>query len=59
MSRLIAFAASAARAVARPFRRRPAHDPLEAHRAAVARDVAVSKHHRAANHSWTGGGSAQ
>ncbi|MGW4382819.1 hypothetical protein [Kitasatospora sp. NPDC004531] len=59
MPRLIELAVSAARAAARPFRRRPAHDPTEAHRAEVARDAAAARHHRAANHSWTGGGSAQ
>ncbi|MFE1318065.1 hypothetical protein [Kitasatospora phosalacinea] len=60
MPRLLALAASAARAAARPFRRRGrAYDHAEAHRAEVDRAAAVSRHHRAANHSWTGGGSAQ
>ncbi|MFD7642612.1 hypothetical protein ACFV4P_18350 [Kitasatospora sp. NPDC059795] len=59
MPRLIELAGSAARAVARPFRRGAAHDPTEAHRAEVAREAAAARHHRAANHSWTGGGGAQ
>ncbi|GGQ59566.1 hypothetical protein [Kitasatospora griseola] len=60
MLRLIEIAVSAARAVARPFRsRRPAHDHAEAHRAEVGRDAAAARHHRSANHSWTGGGPAQ
>ncbi|MFI9788185.1 hypothetical protein ACIHEI_32470 [Kitasatospora sp. NPDC051984] len=40
-------------------RRRPAYDHTEAHRAAVGRDVAAARHHRSANHTWTGGGPAQ
>ncbi|MFJ5925781.1 hypothetical protein ACIQF6_24545 [Kitasatospora sp. NPDC092948] len=60
MPRLIEIAVSAARAAARPFRaRRPAYDHAEAHRAAVGRDVAAARHHRPANHTWTGGGPAQ
>ncbi|WP_033223091.1 hypothetical protein [Kitasatospora phosalacinea] len=60
MPRLLALAASAARAAAKPFRtKRYAYDHAEAHRAQIDRDVAVSRHHRAANHSWTGGNSAQ
>ncbi|GLW52433.1 hypothetical protein [Kitasatospora phosalacinea] len=64
MPRLLALAASAARAAARaaarPFRRRGrAYDRAGAHRAEVDRAAAVSRHHRAANHTCTGGGSAQ
>ncbi len=60
MPRLLALAASAARAAARPFRsKRRAYDHAEAHRAEVDRAAAVSRHHRSAHHSWTGGGPAQ
>ncbi|MEV7213614.1 hypothetical protein AB0O31_11050 [Kitasatospora cineracea] len=60
MPRLLALVASAARAAARPFRsRRQAYDHAEAHRAEVDRAAAVSRHHRPAHQSWTGGGSAQ